>query len=203
MFRLIFSNFLSLSSPLPSVMSVSLSRGFYPHHHLHHHHQHQPHPSSYLDLLHPLRSLGRLVSDSPPVSLLPPPHPLPGAPTPLLGPLLAGSGLSYLGPALQAQPLLPSVPEEQSAGPLSSGFNSPSSSSSSTSSVSSPSTSSCSPPKDSVCRRSRTCYNFTEDDLFMVLYGYCGSQDRNHAISGMTVPDTTGERPECFLLSAF
>lgn len=45
--------------------------------------------------------------------------------------------------------------------------------------------------------KSRTSYNFTEDDLFMVLYGYSGSQERSvgHAISGVSLPENSGERP--------
>lgn len=88
---------------------------------------------------------------------------------------------------------------EHAAGPLSSGFNSPASERSSCAS-----SSASSPPKESLFRlrsadlsqeKTRTSYNFSEDDLFMVLYGYSGSQERSvgHAISGLALPEKSGE----------
>ncbi|XP_029979595.1 PR domain zinc finger protein 14 [Sphaeramia orbicularis] len=176
------------------MLKGSPARGFYP----------GPHP--YMDflprthsLLHPLKSLGRLVSDtqgSLPVNL----HG--GAPQ-FLGPhasvlhehVWSASGMPYMSHMLPGHPLL-SKPEElaavvteHAAGPLSTDFSSPSTDRSSSTS---------SPPKDTLIRlksadaspgKTRTLYNFSEDDLFMVLYGYSGSQARSlgHAISGVSL----------------
>lgn len=96
---------------------------------------------------------------------------------------------------------LAAVVTEHAAGPLSSDFSSPSSERSSSSSLSS---SANTPPKEALFRlrsaemspeKARTSFNFSEDDLFMVLYGYSGSQERSvgHAISGLTLPEKTGE----------
>eukprot|EP00066_Takifugu_rubripes_P004571 XP_003968029.1 PREDICTED: PR domain zinc finger protein 14 [Takifugu rubripes] len=159
------------------------------------------------NLLNPLKSLGRLVSDTPahlPLSL----H---GGAPPYLGhgaqhapvlqePMLSASGLPYLsqmlpGHALYSKPEeLAAVVTEHAAGPLSSDFSSPSSERSTSSSGST------SPPKESFYRfgiadpspkKTRTSYNFTEDDLFMVLYGYSSNQERSvgHAISGVALPE--------------
>ncbi|XP_074478209.1 PR domain zinc finger protein 14 [Sebastes fasciatus] len=191
----------------------------------HHHHHHQagmlkgnparggfyqtPLPN-YMDffiprthnLLHPLKSLGRLVSD---------PHHHASLPLSLHGGapafqqhtsvhmLSASSG--YQIQMLPGHHQLFSKPEElaavvteHAAGPLSSDFSSPASCESSSGS---------SPPKDGRLRirraeeltpdKTRTSYNFSEDDLFMVLYGYSGSQERTvgHAISGLNLPDKT------------
>uniref|UniRef100_A0A8C9V4Q0 PR domain containing 14 n=1 Tax=Scleropages formosus TaxID=113540 RepID=A0A8C9V4Q0_SCLFO len=61
---------------------------------------------------------------------------------------------------------------------------------------------SSSPPRDSlICPLSsglmlekRSTYSFSEEDLVMVLYGYCKNQEQNcgHAISGVAFPDSTG-----------
>ncbi|TNM96268.1 hypothetical protein fugu_015929 [Takifugu bimaculatus] len=159
------------------------------------------------NLLNPLKSLGRLVSDTPahlPLSL----H---GGAPPYLGhgaqhapvlqePMLSASGHPYLsqmlpGHALYSKPEeLAAVVTEHAAGPLSSDFSSPSSERSTSSSGST------SPPKESFYRfgiadpspkKTRTSYNFTEDDLFMVLYGYSSNQERSvgHAISGVALPE--------------
>lgn len=234
-----FSIFLSLKdfsvnppSPPGAVMSVSLSsipamlkdrsyhggmlkgspvRAFYP--------GHLPGPHNpYMDffprtnnLLNPLKSLGRLVSDTPahlPLSLhsgAPPylGHGAQHAPV-LREPMLSSSGLPYLSQMLPGHTLyskpeeLAAVVTEHAAGPLSSDFSSPSSERSTSSSGSS------SPPKESLYRfgiadpspkKTRTSYNFTEDDLFMVLYGYSSNQERSvgHAISGVALPEKPGK----------
>ncbi|TNN88942.1 PR domain zinc finger protein 14 [Liparis tanakae] len=204
----------------------SPARGFYPaplpHHHHHHPHPHPHHP--YMDffprthsLLHPLKSLGRLVSDTQ-ANL--PLNPHGGAPPfphhhqhhqqqhqhhqhhqhhpPFLHEhMLSASGIPYLSQMLPGHPLYPKPEElaavvtEHAAGPLSSDFSSPSSERSSCAS-----SSATSPPKERVFRlrspeKARASYNFSEDDLFMVLYGYSGSQERavGHAISGLAVPE--------------
>ncbi|XP_029385382.1 PR domain zinc finger protein 14 [Echeneis naucrates] len=163
-------------------------------------------------LLHPLKSLGRLVSDAQTS------HPLGlhgGAPgfftqggphaSVLHEHMLGASGIPYLSQMLPGHPLyskpeeLAAVVTEHAAGPLSSDFSSPSSERSSAASASS---SASSPPKESLFRlraadlspgKLRTSYNFSEDDLFMVLYGYSGSHERSvgHAISGVTLPENS------------
>lgn len=204
------------------MMKSSPARGFYP--------APLPAPHHFMDffpqthsLLHPLKSLGRLVSDTQaalPLSL-PGAGGAAGAP-PFLGQgahqasllhehMLSvssssnSSGIPYLSQVLPGHPLfskpeeLAAVVTEHAAGPLSTDFSSPSSDRST-------SVSSSSPPKEALFRfrssevspeKSRTSYNFTEDDLFMVLYGYSGSQERSvgHAISGVSLPENSGERP--------
>lgn len=196
----------------PGVMlKGSPARGFYPgplpgpHHH-------------YVDffprahnLLNPLKSLGRLVSDTP-ASL---PLNLGGGAPPYFGQsghhasvlnehMSCASGFPYLNHVFPGQSLyskpeeLAAVVTEHAAGPLSSDFSSPSSERSS-----SASSSAATPPKESVFRlgsaetppeKQRTSYKFSEDDLFMVLYGYSSSQERNvgHAISGVDLPEKSG-----------
>lgn len=163
------------------------------------------------NLLNPLKSLGRMVSDTQahlPLSL----HS--GAP-PYLGqgpqhvPVLQEHILGASGPQFLSQMLpghtpyskpeeLAAVVSEHAAGPLSSDFSSPSSERSSSSSGSS------SPPKEALYRlgsaelspkQAGTAYNFTEDDLFMVLYGYSSNQEKNvgHAISGVALPEKPGK----------
>ncbi|XP_041824761.1 PR domain zinc finger protein 14 [Melanotaenia boesemani] len=182
------------------MLKGSPARGFYP----------APAPHPYLDffprthnLLHPLKSLGRLVSDT-------------RASLPLTSPFLGQSGhnaailhdhvlsasgspyLSHLlpGHTLYSKPEeLAAVVTEHAAGPLSSDFSSPSSERSS-----SGSSSAITPHKDNLFRfhgtdlspdKTVTSYNFSEEDLFMVLYGYSGNQERNvgHAISGVALPE--------------
>uniref|UniRef100_UPI0037E753F7 PR domain zinc finger protein 14 n=1 Tax=Semicossyphus pulcher TaxID=241346 RepID=UPI0037E753F7 len=183
------------------MMKGSPARGFFPGHH---------HP--YMDffprthnLLHPLKSLGRLVSDaqgSLPLSLHVGAPQFPHHASVLHEHMLSASGIPYLSQMLPAGHALHSKPEEMAAvvtehaaGPLSSDFSSPSSERSS-----SASSSTTSPPKDSLFLvrsaevspdKTRTSYNFSEDDLFMVLYGYSGNQDKNvgHAISGLSLPE--------------
>ncbi|XP_029935554.1 PR domain zinc finger protein 14 [Myripristis murdjan] len=187
--------------------SPARSSGFYP--------SHLPGPH-YMDLfhgthslLHPLKSLGRLVSDTQ-ASL---PHSFPGGASSFLAQgaphasvlhehVLSASGISYLSQMLPGHPLyskpeeLAAVVTEHAAGPLSSDFSSPSSERSS-----SAFSSTTSPPKESLLRlrsedllleKTRTSYNFTEDDLYTVLYGYSRSQERServgHAISGVALP---------------
>lgn len=195
-----------------------------------------PHPP-YLDffprahhLLNPLKSLGRMVSDTqahlPPLSL-------PGGAPPYLGQgsqhnsvlqehLLATSGLPYLSQLLPGHPPyskaedLAAVVTEHATGPLSSDFSSPSSErSSSSSSSSSASSGSSSPPKESLYRlgscaepspkQARTSYHFTEDDLFLVLYGYSSNRENHvgHAISGVALPEKPGKTSTTVALHLF
>nr|XP_020455693.1 PR domain zinc finger protein 14 [Monopterus albus] len=191
------------------MLKASPARGFYPHP--------LPSPHHYMDffprthsLLHPLKSLGRLVSDAE-ASL---PLNLQSGTPPFLGQgghhasvlhehMLNVSGIPYLSQMLPGHPLyskpeeLAAVVTEHAAGPLSSDF-----SSCSTDRSSSTSSSANSPPKDSLFRlrgaalspeKTRTSYNFSEDDLFTVLYGYSSSQERSagHAISGVALPENS------------
>ncbi|XP_029005404.1 PR domain zinc finger protein 14 [Betta splendens] len=196
-----------------SMLKSSPARGFYPAP------LHGPHP--YLDffpqthsLLHPLKSLGRLISDtdaSMPLSL----H---GGAPPFLGQaehhtsvlhehMLNASCIPYLsqmlpGHALYSKPEeLAAVVTEHAAGPLSSDFSSPFSERSS-----SASSSAASPPKETLFRvhvadlspeKARKSYNFSEDDLFTVLYGYSCSQERSvgHAVSGVALSENQGPDP--------
>ncbi|XP_068160647.1 PR domain zinc finger protein 14 [Antennarius striatus] len=191
------------------ILKGSPARGFYP--------APLPGPHQYLDfyprtpnLLHPLKSLGRLVSDTHaalPLSLngSAPPFLSQGGPQPPIlheHPMNA-PGFPYLSQMLPGHPLyskpeeLAAVVTEHAAAPLSSDFSSPSNDRSSSSSSSS--SSATSPPKDALFRfrsvemspeKSRTSYNFSEDDLFTVLYGYSSSREPNvsHAISGLALP---------------
>ncbi|XP_059183188.1 PR domain zinc finger protein 14 [Centropristis striata] len=185
------------------MLKGSPARGFYPGAPL-------PGPHPYMDffprthsLLHPLKSLGRLVSDTSQVSLQLSLHggapPFPHHASVLHEHMLNASGLPYLSQMLPGHQLyskpeeLAAVVTEHAAGPLSSDFSSPSSERSC-----SASSSAVSPPKESLFRlRSaevspeKTSYNFSEDDLFMVLYGYSGNQERSvgHAISGLALPE--------------
>lgn len=203
------------------MLKGSPARGFYP--------APLPGPQPYMDffprthsLLHPLKSLGRLVSDTQ-ASL---PLSLHGGAPPFLGQgghhasvmhehMLSASGFPYLSQMFPGHPLcskpeeLAAVVTEHAAGPLSSDFSSPSSERSS-----SASSSATSPPKESLFRlrsadlspeKTRTLYNFSEDDLFMVLYGYSGCQERNvgHAISGLTLPEKSGETSAKAVLGLF
>ncbi|XP_033495226.1 PR domain zinc finger protein 14 [Epinephelus lanceolatus] len=189
------------------MLKGSPARGFYP--------APLPGPHPYMDffprthsLLHPLKSLGRLVSDtqtSLPLSLHGGAPPLPHHASVLHEHMLSASGIPYLSQMMPGLPLcakpeeLAAVVTEHAAGPLSSDFSSPSSERSSSSSLSS---SANTPPKEALFRlrsaemspeKARTSFNFSEDDLFMVLYGYSGSQERSlgHAISGLTLPEKT------------
>ncbi|TDG97241.1 hypothetical protein EPR50_G00224060 [Perca flavescens] len=185
------------------MLKASPARGFYP--------APLPGPHHYMDffprthsLLHPLKSLGRLVSDtqaSMPLYLHGGAPPFHHHASVLHEHMLSASGIPYLSQMLAGHPLyskpeeLAAVVTEHAAGPLSSDFNSPASERSSCAS-----SSASSPPKESLFRlrsadlsqeKTRTSYNFSEDDLFMVLYGYSGSQERSvgHAISGLALPD--------------
>ncbi|XP_028289128.1 PR domain zinc finger protein 14 [Parambassis ranga] len=191
------------------LLKGSPARGFYP--------GHLPGPHPFMDffprthsIIHPLKSLGRLVSD-PHASLPLSAH---GGLSSFLGQgghnapllhdhMLSASGMSYLSQMLPGHPLyskpeeLAAVVTEHAAGPLSSDFSSPSSDRS-------PSTSSSinTPPKEALFRlrgaevspeKKGATYNFSEDDLFTVLYGYSGSKERSvgHAISGMALPENS------------
>ncbi|KAM4543472.1 PR domain zinc finger protein 14 [Fundulus diaphanus] len=163
-----------------------------------------PSPYPYMDvfprthgLLHPLESLGRLVSDaraSLPLGAL-------GGAAPFLG--HGASGLSFTSPMFPGHALcsrpeeLAAVVTEHAAGPLSSDFSSPHS-------VRSPSISSSgnTPPKESLCRpnavdlppeKRAASFNFSEEDLSMVLYGYSGGQQSSggHAMSGLTLQENS------------
>lgn len=171
------------------MLKSSPARGFY------------PDPHHYLDffprthsLLHPLKSVGRM------------PLSLPAGAPPFLGQSGQHGSLlhehmlsvSYLSQMLPGHPLL-SKPEElaavvteHAAGPLSSDFSgSPSSDRSSSSS---------SPPKQPLpptaadLSPGKPSFNFSEEDLFTVLYGYSGGRERraSHAISGVSLPEKTG-----------
>ncbi|XP_054893258.1 PR domain zinc finger protein 14 [Poeciliopsis prolifica] len=175
-----------------------------------------PSPYPYMDffprthaLLHPLKSLGRLVSDAR-ASF---PLGFPGGAAPFLGHSAhSASGSPYTsqlfpGHALHHRPEeLAAVVTEHAAGPLSSDFSNPSS-------VPSPSAKSSSntPPKESLCRPSTVelspekrvaSFNFSEEDLFMVLYGYSGGQENSggHAISGLTLQENLASDPSISLL---
>lgn len=203
-----------------TMLKGSPLRGFYPGQHPHAlpHHPHQ----HYMDLLprthgllHPLKSLGRLVSDTPSATL----------PLSLHGGghafghhvahdhMLSAPGLPYLGQVLPGGTLcskpeeLAAVVTEHAAGPLSSDFSSPSSdrSPSASSSFSCASSSASASPKDAFFRtgsaeltpeKTRARFNFSEEDLFTVLYGYSGRHERSggHAISGVALPEKPGER---------
>lgn len=195
------------------MLKGSSARGFYPAPLPGHHHHYMDFFPRTHNLLHPLKSLGRLVSDTQ-TSL---PLSLHGGAPPFLGQgghhasvlhehMLSASGIPYLSQMLPGHPLyskpeeLAAVVTEHAAGPLSSDFCSPSSERSS----SSASSSATSPPKERLFRlrgadlsqeKTRASYNFSEDDLFMVLYGYSGSQERSvgHAISGLALPEKSGE----------
>ncbi|XP_038143720.1 PR domain zinc finger protein 14 [Cyprinodon tularosa] len=162
-----------------------------------------PTPYHYMDLyprthslLHPLKSLDRLVSDA-------------RASLPLgfhVGVSHGASGLPYSsqmfpGHAQYSRPEeLAAVVTEHAAGPLSSDFSSPSS-------VSSPSVCSSSTPRKESLFRPNTekkvpSFNFSKEDLFMVLYGYYGDQvgSRGHAISGLTLQENSASDSPISLL---
>ncbi|XP_058493247.1 PR domain zinc finger protein 14 [Solea solea] len=190
------------------MLKASPARSFYhaPLHGSHHFMDFFPHTHN---LLHPLKSLGRLVSDtqaSLPLSLQ-----AGGAPAFHHVPvhMLSGPGIPYLnqqvlpGHSLYSKPEeLAAVVTEHAAGPLSSDFSSPSSDRCSSTSTSINTTS---PPKEGLFRfrgadvspeKARASYNFSEEDLFMVLYGYSGGQERSvgrvgHAISGVALPENS------------
>ncbi|KAM4606590.1 PR domain zinc finger protein 14 [Polymixia lowei] len=156
-------------------------------------------------LLNPLKSLGRLVSDtqtSMPINFA-------GGAPPFLShgghhhasviheqTLNVSSSIPYLNQMLPGRAIYAKheetaalVTEHATVGPMSD-FSSPSSERSAASSVS--------PPKESLFHlrgadlspeKNRT-YNFSEDDLFTVLYGYSRSLERSvgHAISGVSLP---------------
>ncbi|KAM3860718.1 LOW QUALITY PROTEIN: PR domain zinc finger protein 14 [Diretmus argenteus] len=168
-------------------------------------------------LLHPLKSLGRLVSDT--RASLPLSFPGRAPAAPFLGHhhqhhhhhhasvlhehVLNVSSIQYLNqmlPAHYAKPEeLAAVVTEHAAGPLSSDFSSPSSERSA-SSASSASVTVSTPPKENLLLRlrgadvsvekPRVSYSFSEDDLFTVLYGYSRSPEpgAGHAISGLALP---------------
>ncbi|KAF7213933.1 PR domain zinc finger protein 14 [Nothobranchius furzeri] len=179
------------------LLKDSSSRGFLP----------GPHPyifpRTHSLLPHPLKCLGRLVSDTAlPLGL----HG--GSPPFLNHAVLPEHMLFPYHPSqmLPGHPLcskpeeLAAVVTEHAAGPLSSDFNSPASDRSS-SGCSSANT----PLKEHLFRthgvhlspeKKRTVFHFSEDDLFLVLYGYSGGQERTgHAISGVTLPENSTSDP--------
>lgn len=194
-----------------SMLKGSPARGFYPVPLPGAHHYVDFFPRTH-SLLHPLKSLGRLVSDTD-ASL---PLNLHGGAAPFLGQgdhhtsllhehMFNASCIPYLSQMLPGHPLyskpeeLAAVVTEHAAGPLSSDFSSPSSERSA-----SASSFSTSPPKESLFRarvaelspeKTRASYTFSEDDLFTVLYGYSCGQERSvgHAISGVSVPESSGK----------
>ncbi|XP_033932760.1 PR domain zinc finger protein 14 [Pseudochaenichthys georgianus] len=167
-----------MSVSLSSLQTSMMMMKGYPLHHPHHHPLPLPHPHpQYMDffqhnLLHPLKSLGRLVSDS-----------LQGG--------RGGGGRGGNPPFNLQEHILTS----SSSSYLTSDFCSPLNESISSSSSSS------SPPKDTLLRNrsaeisgeNRSSFNFSEEQLFMVLYGYSGGPERSggHAISGLTLPEKT------------
>ncbi|XP_037549902.1 PR domain zinc finger protein 14 [Nematolebias whitei] len=173
-------------SSIPVMLRDSPVRGFFP----------RPHPFSFPgthSLPHPLKSLGRLVSDT---SL---PLGLPGGTfhnqsPPVLHEHMMLSAFPYnasqvlAGHALFSKPEeLAAVVTEHAAGPLSADFSSPASGRSSSSSKENLHglQGAHLPPENKA-----TSYNFSEDDLFLVLYGYSSGRERSvgHAISGVTLP---------------
>ncbi|KAL6097897.1 prdm14 [Pungitius sinensis] len=194
-----------------SCYQVGMLKGFYaaplpsPHHHHHHLHHMDFLPQTHSPL-HPLKSLGRLVSDT---RANPPPNPHGGAPplhhqhhlhaSVLHEHVLRVPGVPYLSQMFPGHPLYSQKPEElaavvteHAAGPLSSDFGSPSSGRSSCAA----SSAAPSPPKESSFRlrspdKTRASFNFSEEDLFTVLYGYSGGRERTvgHAISGLALPE--------------
>ncbi|XP_028289742.1 PR domain zinc finger protein 14 [Gouania willdenowi] len=172
------------------LLKASPARGFFP--------GPPPAPTPYTELfhrthglLHPLKSLGRLVSEA---HL---PFPLLGGtpqffhhPPVLHEHVLTGPGVPYLSQ------VLPGQPQEHAAGPLSSDF-----SSSPSSDRSVPTSDNNTPHKDEPCRLKRVpqtpdreTFAFSEDDLFTVLYGYSrysSGRQRSvgHAISGLILPE--------------
>lgn len=159
-----------------------------------------PHPHN---LLHPLKSLGRLVSDASLHFNAQSANGNPAFSNQSHASLLHEHMLNpYVAQMLPGHTLYPKPEEmaavvtEHAAGPLSSpGFSSGSPSSERSSSAASSAT--ASPPKDLLLRLKsgaeripeKTTYNFSEDDLFMVLYGYSGGKERSvgHAISGVSL----------------
>ncbi|XP_077364812.1 PR domain zinc finger protein 14 [Festucalex cinctus] len=192
-------------SSLPSVpkdrslqadmLKTSPARGFYPaplHHHLHH---------PYMDLfprahglLHPVKSTSALVLN--PYLQQHQQH------------MLTGPGLPYLGHVAPGPPLCSSKPEElaavvteHAAGPLSlSDLSSPAGGNARTSASTSPAKQVLRSGPRSPEKRGR--FNFSEEDLFAVLYGYAAGPERRggdgggHAISGVNLPD----EPDCPVL---
>ncbi|XP_057680859.1 PR domain zinc finger protein 14 [Corythoichthys intestinalis] len=175
------------------MLKTSPPRGYFPDPH------HHPHP--YMDffprthgLLHPIKSNSALVL-----------NPYVQQQQHQQQHMLAGPGLPYLGHLAPGPPLCSSKPEElaavvteHAAGPLSH----------SDLSICSPaggrsSCASASPAKQVLRNRAsspekRGRFNFSEDDLFAVLYGYSAGPERGggHAISGVNLPD----KPECHVL---
>ncbi|XP_010785865.1 PR domain zinc finger protein 14 [Notothenia coriiceps] len=170
-----------MSVSLSSLQTSMMMMKGYPLHHPHHRPLPHPHPHpQYMDffqhnLLHPLKSLGRLVSDS----------------------LQGGGGRGRGGGGGGGNPpfnLQEHILTSSSSSYLTSDFCSPLNESISSSSSSSP-------PKDTLLRprsaeisgENRSSFNFSEEQLFMVLYGYSGGPERSggHAISGLTLPEKT------------
>ncbi|CAL1596917.1 unnamed protein product [Knipowitschia caucasica] len=179
----------------PGALKSSPARGLYP--------GPMP-PHAFMDffprphnLLHPLKSLGRLVSDA---SFHFSAQAVNGSAPFTHAPLLHEHMLSpYVSHMVQGHALYPKPEEmaavvtEHAAGPLSSPEfkHSPSSRSSSTASCAA-----ASPLKErrSADRSSeKRTYNFSQDDLFTVLYGYSTSKDCGvgHAISGVSLMDSS------------
>ncbi|XP_049605058.1 PR domain zinc finger protein 14 [Syngnathus scovelli] len=177
------------------MLKTSPARGFFPAP-LHHHHHHP-----YMDLfprthglLHPIKSPSALVLN-------------PYLQQQQQRPMLAGPGLPFLGHLMQSHPRcsskaeeLAAVVTEHAAGPLSLSDLSFSSPAGGNGSERSP-CASASPAKQILRSRAPTPekrgrFNFSEDDLFAVLYGYSAGPERGrggagggHAISGVNLPD--------------
>lgn len=155
------------------------------------------------NLFHPLKSLGRLVTETQTVM----PFSFAGAPrlfaqnghqaAILHEQVLNMAGFPYFNrvpPIFPKHEDLSQVASDHSPGSVSE-FSSPSSQKSSFES--------CSPSKDSALYLHKAdpeteqthTYCFTEEDLFNVLYGYSKNQEKNvgHAISGVAFPGNSGE----------
>uniref|UniRef100_A0A8C1CGG3 PR domain containing 14 n=1 Tax=Cyprinus carpio carpio TaxID=630221 RepID=A0A8C1CGG3_CYPCA len=152
----------------------------------------------YADIFHPLKSLGRMVTDAQTIM----PFNFAGTPSffshnshqtaMFHEQILSVSSMPYFQHMQQSQSMY-NGHEEQSTGSPSE-FSSPCSRKSS-SAPSSPvkDSFSCLQAADPSPEHTRT-YSFTEEDLFTVLYGYSKKQGQNvgHAISGLSFPLRTG-----------
>ncbi|XP_056307028.1 PR domain zinc finger protein 14 [Danio aesculapii] len=149
-------------------------------------------------IFHPLKSLGRMVTDAQTIM----PLTFSGT-TPFFShnsavfheQILNVSHIPYFQHIQPSQSVYNARHEEQSTGSLSD-FSSPSSVKSSSASSSPVKDSfSCPQAAHPTPEHART-YTFTEDDLFTVLYGYSKKQGQNagHAISGLSFPPCTADR---------
>lgn len=188
-----------------NMLKSSPVRGFYPA--PHHYMDFLPRTHNLLD---PLKSLGRLVSDtraSLPLNMNNPFVLQSGHTASVLHELCVPGApyLSHMMPMWSKAEELAAVVTEHAADPLSTDFSSKSGERSTASSASTP-------PKEALLRalcadqspqKKTATYDFSEEDLFMVLYGYSSSQERSggHAISGVVLPENSGGTLRTFTLS--